>query len=74
MTAGSRDASHRWVELAAGAVLLMAALEELAYVRQRLARAGRTWWQDLEHRDHSGMERSTLNALGPWIMARRFRH
>lgn len=65
--------SRRWVELAAAAVLVAAALEEFGYLRHRLARQARAWWEDIEHRDHYGTERSTLDVLVPRILLRRMR-
>ena len=57
--------------MAAGTVLALAALEEFTYLRHRLARQARSWWEDFEHREHYGLERSTLDALAPWILPRR---
>lgn len=73
MTSPNNLRSRRWVELAAGAVLVAAALEEAAYLLHRMSREARAWWEDVEHRDHYGMERSTLDFLVPRIMSRRFR-
>ncbi len=65
--------SRRWIEFAAGVVLVAAALEEFDYLRHRVSRQARAWWEDVEHRDHYGIERSTLDVLVPRILARRLR-
>lgn len=73
MTPPNSLRSRRWVELAAGAVLVAAAAEEVSYLRHRLRRQTQAWWDEAEHRDHYGVERSMLDLLLPRILVRRLR-
>ncbi len=54
-------------------MLVAAAAEELSYLRHRLRRQTQAWWDEAEHRDHYGVERSMLDLLLPRILVRRLR-
>ena len=61
--AGRRRRVDLLLKVGIGVVLAVQALEEVRYVRNRMARRAGTWWDDLEHRERRRLHESQLGYL-----------
>ncbi len=63
------DSRHWLVKAAFAAVVAIAAIEEMDYVRHRMSRAYDQWWRRVKHRQNTEVDAAALEFL-----ARRLAH
>lgn len=74
MKQAPKQLRSKWVEALAIGVVALSAAEEMRYARHRLASRTRSWWEEKEHQERYGIERSLLESLAPLILTHRLRH